>query len=348
MGGLEARLLDAIVQLVMKTLLALIATTGMAVADAPKIQVDAMLGMDDVPLPSKGLLDTGADEALAACVKTAPTSAPVFWLDISSKGVVTTARAHGTGAPKTDACIAAALKKVGVMIEKLPGAIAVVGHIDIPGVEADAQARISNTSVMVAAHTAAWQLTINQFAYTRNREKDVATSLDAISKAFATCSPKRGAKAEPAQALAWVANKKAVFQSGATGYDACMAKALNTIKLPAPESALWLQIAILKAAEPLTPRSTKAGLSKSDAIRDALTTAVRSRKSDLLACTDASPSAKLTKVTVSLRANKANITKAGTGDATADACVRKAFQNVAVSSLDAADKADLEISLEAE
>ena len=333
----------------MKTLLALVATTALAAADGPKIQMDAALGVDDITVPSKGLLDTAAAaEPLAACVTTPPASAPVFWLDISSKGVVTTARVHGSGAPKTDACIAAALKKVGVMLEKLPNAIAVVGRIEIPGVDAAAQARYSNTSVMVAAHTAKWQLTINQFGYTANREKDVATSLDAISKAFATCSPKRGAKAQPAQALAWVANKKAVFQSGAAAYDSCMAKALGTVKLPAAESALWLHVAILQAAEPLAPRTSKAGLSKSDAIRDMLTTAVRSRKVDLLVCVDAAAKpVQMTKVTVSLRANKANITKAGTGDPSVDACVRKAFQNVAISSADPADKADLEISLEA-
>jgi hypothetical protein len=112
-------------------------------------------------------------------------------------------------------------------------------------------------------------VSVDRIGYTSNRAQDIAASFDARSAAIAACSPKRGAKAEPAEALAWIDGKKATFQSGNRTYDRCMAKALDAIKLPAADSAPWMHVAIMKPAEPLAPRTAKAGLSKADALRDA-------------------------------------------------------------------------------
>ena len=332
----------------MKKLVVFLALTGTAAADAPyKIVEDAALGIA-LPNDKRLLDDTKAADALGKCVTaTPPGGSAVFWLELSSKGAVTTARVHGTGKPALDACLATALKKV-TTVDKLPAAIGVVGRIDL----ADASGamlespRVSSAAVLIAAQNATWQLTVNRIGYTSNRAQDIAAALDGRAAAIAACSPKRGAKAEPAEALAWVDGKKAGFSSGNKTYDACVAKALDGIKLPVAESAMWMHVAIMKPAEPLAPRTTKAGLSKADALRDALTTAVRSRKQDLLACIDGKAKAKLTKVGVALRGGKANVYKVSTGDTDADACVRTKFANVAISSAAADDKVELEITLE--
>ena len=324
-------------------------STAIASAEAPyKIVEDASLG---VALPAdKRLLDESkAADALAKCVTTTPPSgSAVYWLELSSRGVVTNARVHGTGKPALDICLANALKKLAP-VEKLKAAIAVVGRIDLASGDGafHESPRVSSAAVMVQPHKATWQLTVNRIGYTANRAQDIAAALDAQSAAIAACSPKRGAKAESAEALAWVAGKKAAFASGNPGYDACVAKALEKVALPTAESALWMHVAIMKPAEPLAPRTTKAGLSKADALRDAMTTAVRSRKQDLLACTDGKPKAKLDKVSVSLRNGKANVVKVSTGDVTADACVRNKFRDIAIPNAAAGDKADHEITLEA-
>lgn len=332
----------------MNKLLVLLALTGTAAADAPyKITEDAALGTA-LPADKRLLDDAKAADALAKCVTaTPPGGSAVFWVDISSKGVVTTARVHGSGKPALDACLAGALKKLAVA-EKLTAAIAVVGRIDL----ADASGaflespRISSAAVAVNANNAAWQLNVDRIGYTSNRAQDIAAALDARSASIAACAGKRGAKAEAAEALAWVDGKKAAFSSGNKPYDACVAKALDGIKLPVAESAMWLHVAIMKPTEPLAPRTTKAGLSKADQLRDALTTAVRSRKQDLLACTDGKPKAKLTKLSLALRGGKANVYKVSTGDTDADACVRNKLANVAISSAAADDKVELEITLD--
>jgi hypothetical protein len=342
-GGAEARLLDVIVQLV-KTLLALVLLTGTAAADY-KIVEDSALGIET---DKRVLVESaGFDAAITKCLTTTPaTSAAVFWVDVSSKGKATAARVHGSGKPALDACLAGALKQLTVT-EPLTGAIAVVGRLDLSDASGAVQsARLSSAAVLVAAHNAKWQLTVDRIGYTANRAEDIAAALDGRSAAIAACAGKRGAKAEPAAALAWVAGKQVAFQSGNKPYDACVAKALAGIKLPTPESALWMHVAIMKPAEPLAPRTDKAGLSKADALRDALTTAVRSRKQDLLGCTDGKPKAKLTKVTVALRGGKANVTKVSTGDTTADACVRTKFQGIAIPNAAADDKVELAITLE--
>ena len=330
-----------------RTLLVLLLLTGTATADAPyKIVEDAALG---IALPAdKRLLDESkAADALAKCVTTTPpTGSAVFWVDVSSKGAVTAVRVHGSGKPALDACLATAMKKLAVT-DKLATAVAVVGRIDLAADGAYlASPRVSSAAVMVAPHAAAWQLTVNRVGYTSNRAQDIAAALDGQSAAIAACSPKRGAKAEAAEALAWVDGKKAAFQSGHKAYDACVAKALGGIVLPAADSAMWMHVAVMKPAEPLAPRTTKGGLSKADSLRDALTTAVRSRKLDLLACTDNKPKAKLTKVGVALRGGKANVYKVSTGDTDADACVRNKLRDIAISAAAADDKVELEIALE--
>ena len=331
----------------MKQLVALLVLVGSAAADAPyKIVEDAALGI--TLAADKRLLDeTRAADALTRCVTATPASgSAVFWVDVSQKGAVTSARPRQRK-PALDACLAAALKQL-VVTEKLKAPVAVVGRLDL----ADAAGlflespRVSSAAVMLAPHAASWQLTANRIGYTSNRAQDISASLDSVSAAVAACSPRRGAKAAPAEALAWVAGGKANFSSGTKAYDACVGKALGAIKLPVAESAMWLHVAIMKAAEPLAPRTTQAGLSKADLLRDALTTAVRSRKLDLLACTDGKPKAKLTKVSVALRGGKANVYKVSTGDTDADACVRNKFADVAISSAAAGDKVELEIALD--
>jgi hypothetical protein len=325
-----------------RVLLGILLVSGVAVADGSfKIVEDAALG---IALPSdRRLLDESkATEAIGKCLAEAPSGSAVFWVDVSSKGAVTAARVKGSGKPATDACLATAFKKL-VVTDKLTSAIAIVGRIDLGENESP---RVSSSAVMVNAHEAVWQLTVDRVGYTANRANDIAAAIDGQSAAIAACAGKRGAKADAAEALAWVDGKKAAFQSGNRAYDACVAKALDGIKLPAAESALWMHVAILKPAEPLAPRTTKAGLSKTDALRDAMTTAVRSRKQDLLACTDGKPKAKLVKVTVALRGGKANIAKVSTGNTDADACVRGKFRDVAISSAAASDKTDLEVTLE--
>lgn len=333
----------------MKTLLALVLLAGTAAADAPyKLVEDAALGVA-LPADKRLLDDTKAADALAKCLTaTPPAGSAVFWVDVSAKGAVTAARVHGTGKPALDACLATALKRLAAA-EKLPGPAAIVGRIDLaqPGATTFFESpRVSSAAVVVAAHDAGWQLTVNRVGYTANRAQDIAAALDAQSKAISACAPKRGAKAEPAEALAWVAARKGAFQSGNKAYDACVAKALGGVALPAADSALWMHVAIMKPAEPLAPRTEKAGLSKADALRDALTTAVRSRKNALYACTDNRPKAKLVEVGVALRSGKASITKVSTGDTDADACVRTKLQAVAIPNAAVGDKLDLVITIE--
>jgi hypothetical protein len=331
-----------------KGILALLMVTGTAAADAPyKLVEDADLG-GEVPAGERLLDDAKAAEAITKCVTTTPPSgSAVFWIEYSGKGVATTTRVHGSGKPALDACLAKAIKKVAIL-RKLVKPVAVVGRIDL----ADASGtflespRVSSAAVMLAPHAATWQLTVNRIGYTSNRAQDIAGSLDNVSAAVAGCAGKRGAKAEPAQALAWVAGGKAAFSSGNPAYDACVGKALGGIKLPVAESAMWMHVAIMKAAEPLAPRTNQAGLSKNDQLKDALTTAVRSRKLDLLACTDGKPKAKLTKVGVALKGGKANVYKVSTGDTDADACVRNKLANVSISSAAAGDKLELEVALD--
>ena len=316
--------------------------SAIALADAPyKIVEDAALGIQ-LPADKRLLDDSKAADAIGKCVTaTPPEGSAVYFVELSSKGVVTTSRVHGSGKPALDACLANAIKKLAPA-EKLAAPIGVVGRIDLAG----ESPRVSSAAVMVRPHEATWQLTVNRIGYTANRAQDIAAALDERSAAIAACAGRRGAKAQPAEALAWIDGKKAAFSSGNKAYDACVAKALDGVKLPAAESALWMHVAIMKPAEPLAPRTTKAGLTKADALRDAMTTAVRSRKQELLACTDGKPKAKLVKVHVMLRGGKANVFRVSTGDVEADACVRNKFRDIPVPNAAAGDKADHEITLE--
>ncbi|MBA3500384.1 MAG: hypothetical protein M4D80_34710 [Myxococcota bacterium] len=332
----------------MKTFITLALLTGTAAAESHKLVEDAALGTT-LAADKRMLIDTKASSLrFAKCAETPATGSAVFSVEVSTKRAVTTARVHGSGKPALDACLAGALKQM-VVNEPLTAPIGIVGRIDLA--QADGtffeSPRVSSAAVLVNAHTATWQLTVNRIGYTSNRAQDIAAALDGASAAIAACSAKRGAKAEPAEALAWVAGKGAAFRSGNKAYDACVGKTLGKVKLPAADSAMWMHVAIMKPAEPLAPRTTKAGLSKADALRDALTTAVRSRKLDLLACTDGKPKAKLTKVGVALKGGKASIVKVSTGNTDADACVRNKLSGVAIPNAAADDKLELEITLEA-
>jgi len=106
-----------------------------------------------------------------------------------------------------------------------------------------------------------------------------------------------------------------------------------------------MKLAITAPAEPLAPRTDRVALSKDQALRDALTTAVRSRKELLLTCVDGRAKATLTKVSLALTGAKAKVSKVATGDAEADECVRKKFGEVAIPSAKPADKLELEITL---
>lgn len=326
--------------------LLLAASASSAAGDTPvyKLVEDSALGLE-LAADRRVLGDKHA-AALAACAPGEAASGAVFWLELNRAGTVTTAKVRGSGKPTLDTCLEAALRKANVA-DKLPGPIVLVGHIDLKVPDRDGyfpSPRQSTTPVLLAPHGAKWQLTVNHLAYTSNRAADIAQALDAASPAIAACAPKRGRSAEAAQAIAWT-DGKAIVRSGAPAYDSCVARALDSIKPPTPESALWMKLAITAPAEPLAPRTDRVALSKDQALRDALTTAVRSRKELLLTCVDGRAKATLTKVSLALTGAKAKVSKVATGDAEADECVRKKFGEVAIPSAKPADKLELEITL---
>ena len=328
----------------------LVACSAVAAADTPpfKLVIDSALGIE-MPTDHSVLSDKHT-AAMAACSAANEVSnGALFWLEINRAGAVTAARVRGSGKPAVDACLAAALRKA-TAADKLPGAIVVVGHIDLKLADRDEyypSPRQSKTAVLVPAHDARWQVSAYYLAYTANRAADIAQALDGTSAALAACAPKRGASATPAEAIAWL-DGKAIVRSGAPAYDACVASAFDAIKLPTADSAVWMRLAIMAPAEPLAPRNAKAGLSRDQALRDAMTTAVRSRKDELRECLDGKPNATLAKVGVALARSKATIAKVSTGDAGADACVRKTFGEVAIPSAKPDDRLTLEISLDRE
>ncbi|MBA3395331.1 MAG: hypothetical protein H0T89_21965 [Deltaproteobacteria bacterium] len=325
-----------------------LAATARADTPAYRIVEDGALGME-LPADRRVLDEAKAAGPIAACLAaTPPGGSALFWVDVGKQGVATRARVAGTGKPALDACLGKALAKL-TTAEKLTAAVAIVGRIDLlePGTTSYlASPRISSAAVVIDAKGAPWQVTVNRIGYTSNRAQDIAGALDGRNTAIAACAKLRGKTAQPAAALAWIDGKQAVVQSGNRGYDSCIAKALDGVKLPAPDSAMWMQLAIGKPAEPLAPRTDVAGLTKADLLRDALTTAVRSRKELLLGCTDGKPKATLTKVGVALRGGKASVYKVTTGDTGADACVRNKFRDIAISSAAAGDKVELEVMLE--
>ena len=311
-----------------------------------RIVEDGALGVElnpDHPLVG------GAEAALAACAAgpKPATGSPLFWLEISRAGKVSGARVHGSG--PLDGCLARALQHATISA-KLPAPIIVVGHLDLmaPGTSKLLPSpRMSTTPVVLDPHGSAWQLTVTRLAYTANRALDISAALDQASAGVAACAPRRGKSAKAAQAVAWT-DGTPVVRSGTPAYDTCVAHALAPMKLPAPESALWLQLEIKAPGEALAAITDRPSLSHDQALRDALTTAVRSRKLELLACLDGHHAATVTHVGVALRAGKAELRRVGSGEPEVDTCVRRTFGSVAVPSASAGETADLDVSLDPE
>lgn len=287
----------------------------------------------------------GVDDALVKCATgAAATGSAVAWLEIGKAGKVSAARVHGAG--KLDGCLEKALAK-GAVTDKLDAAIVVVGHVDVMEPQKSAylpSPRVSTTPVVLDAHGSKWQLTATKVAYTANRMLDITKSLDDISDAVAGCAAKRTVAAH---GLVWM-DGRAIVRTGAAGYDDCLARALSKIKLPAPESAFWLALDIAPPTEALAARTDKASLSHPQAVHDAMTTAVRSRKLDLLDCLNGRKGATLTKVTVALKATKLNVKQVSTGDPEANKCVRGKLKDIAIPNASASEQLDLEVALEDE
>jgi len=340
----------------MRLLLIAGVSLGSTIAGAdptPAYQIfeDGAFGMT---LPGKRLLgaEKGLETTLTDCIMHAPAASgsALYWLELGKAGNVTTAKVRGSGSSALDACIAGGLKKAAVT-EKLPGAVIVFGRIDVIDRNRNLgtfnpSPKISDVAVLIDAKGGPWQLGTKRLAYTENRAADISQALDAQSGALDACADKRAKTLGDLDLAAWLDGKAIVRGSGDTVYDTCLAKALDAIKLPSAASAIWMELSLRKAAEPLAPRTEKPSLSKEQALKDALTTAVRSRKDALLDCTDGKPKAKLTKLTVALAANKANIKAVTTGDPAADACVKTKFVDVTIKAADAADKLDYEVTLE--
>lgn len=335
-------------------LFAAITLTSVSVASAegPAYQIfeDSALG---ITLPPKKILlgDKGMDATLTDCIVRAPAAggSAVYWLEIGKGGNVTNARVRGTGSTALDSCIAGGLKKASIT-EKLPSSIVVVGRVDVLDRNKNKgtflpSPKISEVAVLLDAKGGAWQLGTKRLAYTENRAADISAALDTQAANLNACAGKRAAGAGDIDLVAWVdGTKSTVRGTGDTAYDKCIEKALGAIKLPTGASAVWMELTLRKAAEPLQPRTDKASLSKEQGLKDALTTAVRARSASLLDCTDGKK-AKLAKLTVVLVGGKANVKTVNTGDAAADACVKTKFVDVTIKSAEPADKLELEVEL---
>jgi hypothetical protein len=317
----------------------LLAARSVAADPSYRLVEDGALGIE---LPTDHVLLGNVDPALTACAngKVAAEGSAVYWLELARSGKATAVHVHGAG--KLDDCLERALGKA-VAADKLPGAVVVVGHLDLMEPTSSnlmPSPRINATPVMIDRHNTRWQVTVTRVAYTANRAADIALALDAASNAIADCASKRTA---PGRAVAWSAGHP-IVRSGAAGYDACLAAAL-AFKLPAPESALWLELEIAPPAEAFAPRTDDERLSHERALRDALTTAVRARKLDLGDCLVGHKGATLTKLTVALRAEKARVTSVSTGNADADACITGKLVDVKIPNALPADTLELEVEL---
>ncbi|MEJ7602698.1 MAG: hypothetical protein WKG01_32715 [Kofleriaceae bacterium] len=313
----------------------------------PVIHEDGALGVELVAGRSLLAEGRGMTAAIDACVaRTQPTGSPVFWIELTAKGAVGGAKVHGTGKPVLDTCLAAALRK-GAGADKLGKPVIVVGRIELAGDEA----RVSNVPVVLEAHDAALQVTINQIGYSMNRAADISAALAGASAAIGKCAAKRPARDGIELGVAWIARPRpkakvaVVVRSGSAPYDACVGKVLSSLALPSPASAVWLVIALAKPAERLAPHTDKASMSRQQALRDAMTTALRSRKDALLTCLD-NRQGKLEKVTLALRATKLVVKHVETGNADANACVKQKLDGVAIPNAEAGDTAEHEIMLE--
>lgn len=261
--------------------------------------------------------------------------APLFWLEVARTGKVTAAKVHGAG--KADACFAKALAKAKVK-EKVAGPIVVTGHIDVEG---QAAPRTSQAPVVLDNHHTKWQLTANQLHYTANRMMDIAAGLDAASNAVASCADRR---TTAGKAMVWH-DGKVIVRSGTKAYDTCLAKALSSVKLPAPESAFWIQLDITPPGEQLAPHTDNPQLSHEQALKDAVNTAVRSRKLDIADCLQPHPKATVTAVTVALYGEKLTTKKVTTSDADVEKCVRGKLDGVKIPNAVPTDKLELEVEL---
>ena len=330
----------------------LLLTSTPALADkGPAYQIfeDSALGMT---LPPKKVLlgDKGMDKVLTDCVVGAPAASgsALYWIEVGKAGNVTTAKVRGSGSTSLDSCLAGGLKKASIT-EKLPNAIVIVGRIDVLDKNKNTgflvSPKVSDVAVLLDAKGGPWQLGTKRLAYTENRSADIAAALDGQAAGLNACSAKRAATAGDVDLVAWLDGGKPLVRGTAdSAFDACIAMALWSVKLPTSQSALWMELSLKKAAEPLAPRTDKASLSKDQALKDALTTAVRARSASLYDCTDGKK-AKLAKVTVALAAGKASIKTVSTGDATADACVKTKFGDVTIKSAAPEDKLELEIEI---
>ncbi|MBV8761196.1 MAG: hypothetical protein JO257_28120 [Deltaproteobacteria bacterium] len=305
---------------------ALVFVATPAFAD-PAVAVEQTLGSDAAP-------QLTAD--FKACTGEA-SGAPLFWAEISKGGKVTAAKVHGAG--KIDACFEKALGKAKVT-GTLTAATTVVGHIDLDGATAP---RVSEAAVILDAHHAKWQVTATQIHYTANRMMDIAAGLDAASDAVSNCAGKR---TTPGKALIWY-DGKAQVRSGTKGYDDCVAKALGRIKLPAPESSFWIAADITQPGEQLAPAGTDAKASHEQALRDAINTAVRSRKLDFVDCENGHPKVALTAVTVQLAVEKLKTTKVTSSDGSIDACIKTKLDGIKIPNASPSDKLELEVDLSA-
>lgn len=312
----------------MRLVLALTLLSSTALADSPyKIAEEAALGMD---LPDHPLLD--AD--FSAC-KDAP-GAPLFWVEVSKAGKVTAAHVHGAG--KVDACFEKAFGKAKVAA-KLTAPIVVVGHIEVEG---QAAPRVSQAPVVLDAHHAKWQVSANQIHYTANRMMDIAAALDGASDAVSNCAGKRD---KPGKAMIWHAGTP-IVRSGAPAYDACVAKALASVKLPAAESAFWITADVTPPGEQLAAHTDDPHLSHEQALKDAVSTAVRAHKLDLVDCENAHPKAGLTAVTVALSVEKLVTKKVTATDSAIDACVKGKLDGLKIPNASPSDKLELEVDLQ--
>jgi hypothetical protein len=331
----------------------IVASSTPAFADkAPAYQIfeDSALGMT-LP-PRKVLLgDKGMDKTLSDCITGAPaaSSSALYWLEVGKAGNPTAAKVRGTGSTSLDSCLAGGLKKASIT-EKLPGAIVIVGQIDVMDKNKNdgrflVSPKVSEVAVLLDAKGGPWQLGTKRLAYTDNRAADISAALDGQVASLNACAAKRPASAGEIELVAWLdGGKPLVRGTGDSAYDTCIATALWSVKLPTSQSALWLELSLKKAAEPLAPRTDKPALSKGQALKDAITTAVRARSASLYDCTDGKK-AKLAKVTVALAGGKATIKAVATGDAAADSCVKTKFGQVSIKAAAPEDKLDLEVEV---
>jgi hypothetical protein len=260
---------------------------------------------------------------------------PLFWVEIAKTGKVTAAKVHGAG--KLDACFQKALAKATAK-DKPSGPVVVAGHIDVEGQSAP---RASQAAVVLDNHHTKWQLTANQIHYTANRMMDIAAGLDAASEAVARCADKRGTAGK---AMIWHDGKVTV-RSGTKAYDDCVAKALSSMRLPAPESAFWAQVDITPPGEQLAPRTDNPTLSHEQALKDAVNTAVRSRKLDINDCLQPHPKATVSAVTVTLYGEKLTTKSVTTSEPDVDKCVRGKLDGVKIPNALPTDKLEVEVEI---